>query len=117
MSFSQEKAIIALGLHSFRGTLQVAQSWLNRLYIKWGTIQNQALRRISSHSWNYSQTIFSIEIWRQNHGCDYHLTDFFWKNMVASSFCHDRKFAFRLDFHPHIWLIADKKFAHENVQT
>ena len=26
---------------------------------------------------NYSQTIFSIEIWRQNHGCDYHLTDFF----------------------------------------
>ena len=53
------------------------------------------LRRISSHSWNHSQTIFSIEIWRQNHGCDYHLTDFFWKNMVASSFCHDRKSAFR----------------------
>ena len=26
MSFSQERAIIALGLHSFRGTLQVAQS-------------------------------------------------------------------------------------------
>ena len=52
------------------------------------------LRRISSHSWNHSQTIFSIEIWHQNHGCDYHFTDFFWKNMVASSFCHDRKSAF-----------------------
>ena len=38
---------------------------------------------------------FSIEIWRQNHGCDYHLTDFFWKNMVASSFCHDTKSALR----------------------
>ena len=32
MSFSQKRAIIALGLHSLRGTLQVAQSWLNRLY-------------------------------------------------------------------------------------
>ena len=53
------------------------------------------LRWISSHSWNHSQTIFSIEIWRQNHGCDYHLTDFFWKNMVASSFCHDRKSALK----------------------
>ena len=32
MWFWQERAIIALGLHLFRGTLQVAQSWLNRLY-------------------------------------------------------------------------------------
>ena len=56
------------------------------------------LRRISSHSWNHSQTIFSIEIWRQNHGCDYHLTDFFWKNMVTSSFSHNRKSALRVWF-------------------
>ena len=61
------------------------------------------LRRISSHSWNHSQTIFSIEIWRQNHGCDYHLTDFFWKNMVASRFCHDRKSAFTVKLS--IWKI------------
>ena len=31
MWFWQERAIIALGLHLFRGTLQVAQSWVNRL--------------------------------------------------------------------------------------
>ena len=59
-------------------------------------ILRHSLRRISSHSWNHSQTIFLIEIWRQNHGCHYHLTDFFWKNMVASSFCHDRKSALSL---------------------
>ena len=32
MLLSNEKAIIALGLQTFRGTLQVAQSWLYRLY-------------------------------------------------------------------------------------
>ena len=38
----------------------------------------------------------TIEIWRQNHGCEFRLTDFFFKkNMVASSFCNDRKSAFR----------------------
>ena len=29
----QEREIIALGLHSFRGTLQVAERWLNRLKV------------------------------------------------------------------------------------
>ena len=32
MWFWQERAIIALGPHLFRGIVQVAQSWLNRLY-------------------------------------------------------------------------------------
>ena len=32
MWFWQERAIIARGLHLFRGTLQVAKSWVNRLY-------------------------------------------------------------------------------------
>ena len=47
------------------------------------------------HGWNHSQTTFTIEIWRQSHGCKYHLTDFFSENMVASSFCSDMKNAFK----------------------
>ena len=51
----------------------------------------------SSHGWNHSQTISTIiEIWRQSHGCEYHLTNFFWQNTVASNFCNDRKSAVRL---------------------
>ena len=39
---------------------------------------------ISSHSWNHLQTTFTIEIWRQNYGCEYHLSEFLWSSMFEA---------------------------------
>ena len=37
------------------------------------------LWRISCHGWNYSQTFLTMKNWGQNHGCEYRLTNFYWK--------------------------------------
>ena len=60
---------------------------------------------------------FTNKICRQNHGCEYHLTDFCWRNMAASSFCDERKSTWRLSKPAKsLWATKREKIVENNVK-
>ena len=61
--FWQERAIIALGLHLFRGSLQVAQSWLNKLYMPGSQICLINSSVIGTTVWQSKQSFSILSDW------------------------------------------------------